>query len=296
MENDSSIDGTVVVPGGRVWYKVVHPAAPGTPLFVLHGGPGSMHHYLEPLEALAEGRPVVFYDQLGCGASDMPDDPSLWTVARFVEELGLVREAAGYRHIHLLGHSWGAMLALDFALLHPDGVRSVVFASPALSIPRWRDDADALVSGLPAETREILRRPEEAGTVERAEYKAAAKEFYRRHLFRPAERPPYMGKSRDRVGKQVYRTMWGPEEYRVTGNLLAEDRTERLKDLRVPVLYTCGRHDEATPASTTYFHERTPGSRLEIFEESAHLPHAEEPERYASVVGAFLRMVDGKTE
>jgi len=107
-------EGFVAVPGGRVWYRSV--GADGIPLLCLHGGPGFPHDYLEELEGLAPGRRVVFYDQLGCGRSDRPDDPSLWTVDRFVEELAVVRESLGLERLHLFGSSWGGMLAIQYVL------------------------------------------------------------------------------------------------------------------------------------------------------------------------------------
>ena len=98
-------EGKVAVPGGNVWYRIAGADAPGVPLLVLHGGPGAGHDYLEPLQAVADDRPVVFYDQLGCGRSDIPDDTTLWRVDRFVEEVAVVRKALGLDRIHLLGQS-----------------------------------------------------------------------------------------------------------------------------------------------------------------------------------------------
>jgi len=104
-------EGFIEVPGGRVWYRSVGEG--GTPLLCLHGGPGFTHYYLEPLEALADRRQVIFYDQLGCGRSDRPEDGALWTVDRFVEELAAVRAALGLERLHLFGSSWGGMLAMQ---------------------------------------------------------------------------------------------------------------------------------------------------------------------------------------
>src|SRR3989442_3359941 len=107
-------EGFVAVPGGRVWYRSVGEG--GVPLLCLHGGPGFPHDYLEELEGLASDRRVVFYDQLGCGRSDQPDDSSLWTVERFVRELQAVRKALELERLHLFGSSWGGMLAMPYVL------------------------------------------------------------------------------------------------------------------------------------------------------------------------------------
>ncbi len=132
-------EGYVDVPGGRVWYEIVGEGN-GTPLVTLHGGPGSTHFGMEPLRALADERPVVFYDQLGCGGSDRPDDLSLWRTERFVEELDLLRRSLMLDRVHILGHSWGTMLAMDYYLAHSDGIVSLVMSSPFFSIERWVAD------------------------------------------------------------------------------------------------------------------------------------------------------------
>ncbi|MGH9660012.1 MAG: alpha/beta fold hydrolase, partial [Bryobacteraceae bacterium] len=156
--------GWITVEGGAVWYKIAG-AGERTPLLALHGGPGYPHDYLAPLEALSDERPVVFYDQLGCGRSGRPqNDPSLWVVERFVRELARVREALGLGRVHLFGHSWGSMLAVDALLDGARGVDSLVLASPALSIPRWLSDAARLRLLLPAHVQAVLEGHEAAGT------------------------------------------------------------------------------------------------------------------------------------
>jgi proline iminopeptidase len=126
-------EGFVSVEGGRVWYRSV--GSGGIPLLLLHGGPGAGHDYLEPLEMLAADRQVVFYDQLGCGRSDRPDNSALWRIERFVTEVAQLRRALGLSHIHLLGHSWGGWLAIEYLLSQPAGVVSVVLASTSASLP-----------------------------------------------------------------------------------------------------------------------------------------------------------------
>src|SRR6185436_2446602 len=176
--------GHVAVEGGRVWYRIAGQARPGVPLLTLHGGPGYPHDYLEPLERLADERPVIFYDQLGCGKSDQPTDASLWQVDRFVRELAQVREALGLSRIQLFGHSWGTMLAVDYLLSGARNIASLILASPALSIPRWRADADLYRATLPIGIQEILARHETAGTTHTVEYHDATMEYYRRYLCR----------------------------------------------------------------------------------------------------------------
>ena len=160
-------EGYVSVPGGRVWYKVVG-ISDEIPLLVLHGGPGFPHNYLNPLENLASERPVIFYDQLGCGKSDRPKDPNLWQTQRFVEELREVQHSLNLERVHILGHSWGSMLAVDYALTQPPSLESLVLASPCLSIPRFLEDVTAYRKQLPSEmassrTRHLSHRGQESG-------------------------------------------------------------------------------------------------------------------------------------
>ncbi len=287
-------EGFVEVQGGRVWYEIVG-SGNAVPLLLLHGGPGATSYYLEPLKYLADERPVIFYDQLGCGRSERPTDSTLWTVERFLDELRRVRDALGLDEVHIFGHSWGTMLAAEYMLTDPSGVKSLVLASPSLSIPRWLEDTTKLRAELPTETQRILARHEEAGTTDSEEYAAATMEFYKRHLCRLEPWPEELEESFSNLGWDVYNTMWGPSEFHATGSLKDFDITNRMGELTIPVLFTAGRHDEATPEATAWYQGLIPGSSVEIFEESSHMTMLEEPERYIQVLRSFLRSVEADT-
>jgi len=286
-------EGLVEVTGGRVWYEVVG-SGDATPLLVLHGGPGFTHEYMRSLEALADERPVVFYDQLGCGRSDRPDDLSFWTTERHVEELALVRWALGLEKVHILGQSWGGMLVTDYALTRPTGVESIVMASPCISIPRWVADAARLKAALSPELIATIDSHEARGFTTCPEYMAAMLVYYKRHVCRLDPWPVEVERAFHTYGPVVYETMWGPSEFTVSGNLSDYDRSGRLKEIELPVLFTCGRHDEATPESVGWYSSLLPGSRLVVFEESSHMSHLEERERYNDVIREFLREVEGE--
>lgn len=156
-------EGFVPFRGYHTWWRRYDP--PGarqgqSPLIAINGGPGMPwvldETVLEP--ALRRGRPVVFYDQLGCGRSDRPDDPSVWSVELFVEELANLRRGLSLDEVHLYGISWGGMLALAYLLTQPVGVRSVVLASAIPSVPLFEQEAQRLVDGMPAPVRSVLRR------------------------------------------------------------------------------------------------------------------------------------------
>jgi pimeloyl-ACP methyl ester carboxylesterase len=244
---------------------------------VLHGGPGSAHDALEGLGALAEqGRRVVFYDQLGSGESDRPDDRSLWTVETFLDQLRSVRERLGLERVHLFGTSWGGMLVLEYAFTRPKGLASLVLNSTPTSAPRWAVETVRLHSELPLGLDD----------------NQAEAEFRRRHICRLDPEPEVLVRARAKFGLQVYETMWGRNEYTVTGTLKDWDVTNRLGEIRQPTLITSGRHDECTPTLVEPLHRGIAGSDWVIFEESAHMSYLEEPERYLQVVGDFLDRVE----
>jgi proline-specific peptidase len=293
----SAREGFVPVTGGNVWYRVV--AAPGveeqTPLLLLHGGPGAGHDYLEPLEALADERPVVVWDQLGCGKSDKPDDVSLWTHARFVREVDQVRAALGLERVHLLGQSWGGWLAIEYLLTaQPRGLVSLTLASTSASTAQFVREAHRLIDALPAAQRDAILRAEASGDWSDPTAQAGVETFYARHLCRLEPLPdPVLRTVANLDGNQVYLTMNGPNEFTVVGSLKEWDRTEQLGEIRLPTLITVGRHDEIPPVCAETMRARIPGSRMEIFEHSGHCAHIEEPERYAAVLRAFLRQAEG---
>jgi proline iminopeptidase len=283
----------VDVPGGRIWYRIVG-SGTRTPLVLLRGGPGAPSYYLNPLAALADERPVIFYDQLGAGRAEKPTDVTLWRVERFVEELSRLRTALRLDQVHLLGHSWGTMLAVDYMLTKPVGVRSLILASPSLSISRWIEDAETLKKTLPESIQAVIAKHESAGTFDSPEYQAAMTEYYKRYVCRRDPLPDDVNKTLAELGMSVYRTMWGPSEFTATGSLRTYERAEQLKALNLPVLFTAGRYDEATPSTTAYYQSLIPGAKLKIFENSAHLTMQDEPDAYVQAVRDFLREVESR--
>ncbi len=281
-------EGFVEVTGGRVWYRIVGSGS-ATPVVVLHGGPGAASNYLKPLEKLAVDRPVIFYDQLGCGRSDRPADRSLWRIERFVEELSQVREALKLKEIHLYGHSWGTMLAVDYMLTKPSGVKSLILASPCLSAKRWVEDANVLIAELPPDTQKVIRSHEKAGTTDSKEYQAAVTEYLKRHLCRLDPWPEDLARSFAASNAEIYNKMWGPSEFHPTGDLRAYDRVDRLREIKVPTLLASGRYDEATPGATTWYSSNLPGSTVRVFQKSSHLAMFEEQEEYVRTLREFMK-------
>ena len=282
------VEGHLSFRGFKTWFRDVGPED-SIPLVCLHGGPGSTHHYFEPLEELAEGgRRVVVYDQLGCGNSDRPDDPDLWTVDLFVDELQTLRDALGLERIHLLGTSWGSMLAIEYALTQPEGLVSLGLNSPPTASETWMAEAARLRDELPEQHRRALVEHEAAGTKDHPDYVAAEEEFWRRHICLLDPPPDFVQRGRAERGKQVYDTLWGVAEWNANGRLQNWDVRDRLAEIRVPTLVTSGRYDECTPALAEEAQRLIPGAERVLFEESSHSAYVEEPEHFREVLSDFL--------
>ena len=277
-------EGFVAVTGGKVWYEIVG-EGDGTPLIVLHGGPGYPHDYLQPLEELSDSRKIVFYDQLGCGNSSKPKDTSLWTIERFVIELQQVIKSLNISTYYLFGHSWGTALAVSYALTKPDGLASMILSDSYLSTPIWEKDAKRLLGELPQELQEALQDESSTSDI----HKKAWDEYFFRFVYRFKEFPVAVLKAEYKMNSSIYNFMWGSSEFNPSGSLKVLDLTPRLSEITVPVLLLCGRYDEATPESTEYFKSLFPNAQSKIFENSAHFPFWTDREEYIATVRNFLQ-------
>lgn len=285
-------EGMIRVTGGRVWYRIVGADRKGTPLLALHGGPGAGSAAFETLEILSDERPFIVYDQLGCGRSDWPKDTSLYTTDRFVEELAQVRAALKLDRVHILGHSWGSMLAVDYMLTKPKGVDSLVLAGPCLSAKRWAEDQKAYLLQMPKEMQDTIAKHEKAGTTDSPEYQAAVMKYYEVHLCRVLPWPQVMQRAMTGFSVPVYGYMWGPSEFAVTGTLKTYERVDRLGEIKTPVLFTCGEFDEATPKATALYQSKIPGAKMTVIENASHMTYVEQPEKYAAVIRDFIHSVE----
>ena len=284
---------------GSTWYRVVGDLKSSkTPVMVLHGGPGAGHNYCEPIaDVLAQtGRAAVLYDQIGCGNSThLPDKPKeFWTPELFMEELVLLTEHLGISNKYdIVGQSWGGMLGMQFAITRPKGLNAMVIADSPASMEVWVSEANKLRKELPPEVEATLLKHEAAETTEDPEYVAAVDVFYSRHLCRIPQ-PPYVVASFEQMAADptVYHTMNGPSEFHVIGSLKHWDIRPQLKEITTPTLLVSGQYDEATPAMVKEINGLIPGSKWELFAESSHMPHVEEPAKFKRVVSEFLDSTD----
>ena len=278
------------VDGGRIWYKKTGTGA-GTPVVLLHGGPGAASFYLKPLEALGDDRPVVRYDQLGAGHSDQSADSTRFTVARYVAELDSLRAALGIERMHILGHTWGAILGFEYYRAHPNRVASLTFASPVFSGPTWVKNTRALLQNLSPETQKVIAEREATGDYDAPDYKAAVDEFSRKYvMLRPDETE--LDSMTKAQGQAAYAYLWGPSAFTLTGSLRTYDATAQLRRVRVPTLYTVGEFDEADPETVKRFAKLTPRSRVEVIPDAANITTWDNPTEMLRIVREFLRGVD----
>lgn len=278
----------------KIYYEIYGPEnSSKTPLLVLHGGPGTAHNYLLSLAKLANfDRQIIFYDQLGCGESDKSDDNSLWTIDTFVREVQVVRKEINLNEIHLLGHSWGGMLAIEYLLTKPSGVKSAILASPMISMPLYNQEVDLLKSQLPGDTYKVMKAHEKAGTIKSKEYQKAYTIYKKHHLFRGDVFPAEYSLRPENEGVNVYQTMWGVSEAWGDGSMKDWDRIDDLKKIQAPTLVTSGQYDELTPWQAGIARNNLPNSELKIFTNSAHLPHIEREEDYLIEINRFIKRHD----
>lgn len=291
----------ITIDGFSTWFECISPANPAPdlpPLLVVHGGPGARHDYLRGLSVLSDsGRTIVFYDQLGNGRSQRLsiDSPTFWTVELLKRQLEeLARYLFPTSEYHLFGHSFGGCLAQELAITQPNNIRSLVLADSVASIDTYVREVQILIEDLPGNVADDLRQIESTQDWANPKYLAASMEFYRRYVCRLDPWPQLLLDSFDPPDDDptVYRVMNGPSDFTVTGTIRGWSSLDRLQELNVPTLLMSGRYDEATPACQRELQEAIAGSRWEIFENSSHVPHLEEPAEFLRVLNTWLQQHD----
>ncbi len=285
QSSTSALEGFILFRDYQVWYRIVKPNLEESgkiPLLCLHGGPGVPHDYLEPLEAItSNGRRVIFYDQLGCGNSDRPENAD-YSIDLFKDELKAIRNALNLEQIHLFGQSWGGCLALEHTLSQATGLASLILANTPANIQQFVSEAYSLMNDLPADIKETISKHETAGTTQDPEYKQAMEVFNHCFLCRLDPWPNCLTQAYSKVGT----------EFRGAGKIIDWNVENRLSDISIPTLLLSGRYDEVTPACVEKLKQGISDSEWVMFENSSHMPHLEETERYLQVLDEFLSRVE----
>lgn len=262
-------------------------------VLLLNGGPGLPCDYLREAHSclIDQGYRVVAFDQLGTGAADRPTDPSLWTIERYVEETETVRTALGLGKVHLLGHSWGGWLAIDYALTYPDALKSLILADTVADMPHLVSELEKLRAALGPETVAMMQKHEAAGTFDHPEYQAAITLLNYRHVCRLPEWPAPVQRSLSDWNMGPYMTMQGPNEFLYIGNLKDWNRIPDLPRITVPTFIVVGERDELTPACAMKMKHALPKVRLNVVANASHMPFYENPAGYYPPLLDFLASV-----
>lgn len=271
---------------------------PRIKLLLLHGGPGFTHEYFEALEGYlpAEGIEFIYYDQLGSAFSDQPQDPDLWTTARFVEEVEQVRVALGLSkdNFYLLGHSWGGILAVEYALKYGANLKGLIISNMMMSIPDYNRYAEeVLAKGMdPAVVKEV-RELEAKGQYESPRYmELLVPHFYAKHLCRLPEWPDAFNRSAARANKAIYVLMQGPSEFGASGRLEHWDRKADLPKLAMPTLVIAAAHDTMEPAHMQWVAGQVQHGSYLFCPNGSHMAMWDDQRTYNQGLIRFLKATD----
>jgi proline iminopeptidase len=291
----------VTTPRGtfRVWTKRVgnHPTMK---LLLLHGGPGATHEYFEACDSYlpAAGVEYYYYDQLGSAYSDQPQDPNLWEIPRAVDEVEQVRQALGLDagNFYLLGHSWGGILAMEYALAHQQHLKGLVISNMMASIPQYNEYARSVL--MPAMDQAALaeiQRLEAAGDYENPRYmELLMPHHYEHHVLRrpAAEWPDPVNRAFKHLNPAIYVPMQGPSELGASGKLLHWDRTADLARIGVPALVIGAQYDTMDPRHIEWMAGTLPRGRYLYCPEGSHMAMYDDQRTYYRGVIQFIQDVD----
>lgn len=285
----------VPVAGGKykVWTKRM--GSGPVKVLLLHGGPGFPHDYLEAMESFLPqaGIEMYYYDQLGVGNSDVPDDPSLWTLARYLIEVEEVRQGLGLDHFVLFGHSWGGILAMEYALNYQEQLRGLVISNMTASTASYLKRTAALKEQLlSAETLQHFNAMEAAKNYDNPDYMGIVNEqLYPKMLCRTSPWPEPVSRAIRLANEKIYNQMQGKSEFEVTGNLKDWDRWSRLHEIKVKTLTIGATWDEMDPADMRKMASLMANATCAICPNGSHLDMWDDQAVYYDHLLAFLRSV-----
>lgn len=284
----------VPVAGGKykVWTRKV--GSGPVKVLLLHGGPGFTHEYLEAMESFLPpaGIEMYYYDQLGCGNSDQPDDPALWTLPRYLEEVEEVRIGLGLDNFVLYGHSWGGVLAIEYALHHQRHLRGLVISNMTAGIKSLLRHLAVIKRQLPAATQAELQTLEAAEAYDTPAYQQIMMEqLYPKIICRTTPWPDAVNRVFRHANLKIYNQMQGKSEFVVTGNLKDWERWDRLHEIKVRTLTIGATHDEMDPEDMKAMAARMPRGRAVICADGSHLCMWDAQADYFAYLLAFLKSV-----
>ena len=284
-------EGFIGVTGGKLWYKIMGEGSK-TPILMLHGGPGATSYYLKPLSELSKDRPVIFFDQLGCGRSTLDMDTSQMNIQFYVDEVEQVKQALGLKEFYLYGQSWGTILGVEYYFAHPEGIKGIILASPALSGKLWIRDSKLLLKQLPDSLQQIIQKHENEKSFDSPEYQDALMVYYKKHIARKLPWSADIDSTFKYLGEEVYVHMNGPSEFTFTGTMQHYDATERLHNIKIPSLFICGEYDEARPETTNYYASLVTDSKFVVIKDAAHMTMQDNAAQDIREISAFINQIE----
>lgn len=280
----------------QTYYRIVGQPSEKAPLLLLHGGPGSTHNYFELLDSLADDdqRQLIMYDQIGCGQSSMPGDPHIYNRVTWVKELIALRDYLHLDRIHLLGQSWGGMLAIIYMCDQmPAGVKSVILASTLSDSQLWGKEQHRMIKALDPTEQAAIRQAEASGDYQSPEYKRANAHYMLLHCADEVSRDSPECLRRDKkAGTVAYNAAWGPNEYTPIGNLRDYNYTAKLRHMYTPTLITSGTNDLCTPLVAKTMADALPNAKWHLFAGTRHMSFVEKPHEYKNLLMNWLNSHD----
>ncbi len=283
----------------RVWTKRVG-NNPTIKVLLLHGGPGGTHEAFETFDSYFPGASIeyYYYDQLGSAYSDQPKEPSLWETDRFVDEVEQVRKALklGPDNFYLLGHSWGGILAIEYALKYPQNLKGLIVSNMMSSIPAYNKYAhDVLMPAMdPAVLKEVLALEAHKDYANPRYEELLMGHFYNEHILRmpPDQWPEPVLRTFKHLNTDIYIPMQGPSEMGASGKLENWDRSGELKNIKVPTLVIGAEHDTMDPKHMRWMSEQFPHGRFLYCPNGGHMAMYDDQQTYFTGLISFLKDVD----
>lgn len=277
----------------QTYYRIIKPDhSTKTPLVMLHGGPGSTHNYFEIFDEFAQKykQPIIMYDQIGCGNSSIPNDPSIYNRQTWLKELDALVNRLQLSSFHLLGQSFGGMLAIMYLCdYQPINVKSVILSSTLSDANLWRQEQQRMIKELPLNLQQAIALAQETGDFTSSEYLKANEEFMLRHCaphFTKNDPEPLWRPKKS--GTLAYQTAWGPNEYSPLGNLADYNYTAKLHQIKIPSLIISGTDDLCTPLVAKTMFDNLPDAKWELFANCRHMPFVENYPKYCQILADWL--------
>jgi proline iminopeptidase len=265
-------------------------------VLLLHGGPAFTHDYMECFEDFLpqEGIEFYYYDQLGCGNSDIPTDTSLWHLPRFVEEVEQVRKGLGLDSFYLFGHSWGSMLAMEYLQKYQSHVKGAVLSNMTASVASYLPYVESLKQKF--FSKEDLRKFDSLDKLHKydsPEYQdLLMRDLYSHTICQLNPWPEPLARCFKKANFNIYIQMQGVDEFHVTGNFKDWDMWDRLKNIAVPTLVIGGMNDEMNPADMKREGNLIPNSRTYLCPNGSHMSMYDDQQNYFRELIRFLKEID----